>query len=96
MLAASLILPELRMFNAILNPASLSPSKFSEGTLQSLKNTWTVEEPFMPNFFSSSPRVIPPKAFSTIKAERFLSFWFKKNSKFTTLPIIFKDISELN
>ena len=29
-------------------------------------------------------------------AERFLSFWFKKNSKFTTLPIIFKDISELN
>ena len=29
-------------------------------------------------------------------AERFLSFWFKKNSKFSTLPIIFKDISELN
>ncbi len=29
-------------------------------------------------------------------AERYLSFWFRKNSKFKTLPIIFKDISELN
>ena len=29
-------------------------------------------------------------------AERFMSYWFRKNTKFTTLPIIFKDISELN
>ena len=29
-------------------------------------------------------------------AERFLSYWFKKNTKFSTLPIIYKDISELN
>tara|TARA_B100000941_G_C28469762_1_gene535690 strand:+ start:290 stop:1096 length:807 start_codon:yes stop_codon:yes gene_type:complete len=29
-------------------------------------------------------------------AERYLSFWFRKNSKFKTLPIMFKDISELN
>ena len=29
-------------------------------------------------------------------AERFMSYWFKKNSNYTTLPIIFKDISELN
>ena len=27
-------------------------------------------------------------------AERFMSFWFKKYTKHTTLPIIFKDISE--
>ena len=29
-------------------------------------------------------------------AERFLSYWFRKNSKFCTLPIIFKDISKLD
>ena len=29
-------------------------------------------------------------------AERFLSYWFKKNSRFCTLPILFKDISDLN
>ena len=29
-------------------------------------------------------------------AERYMSFWFKKYTKSTTLPIIFKDISELN
>ena len=29
-------------------------------------------------------------------AERFLSYWFKKNTRYATLPIIFKDISELN
>ena len=29
-------------------------------------------------------------------AERFMSFWFKKYTKSSTLPIIFKDISELD
>ena len=29
-------------------------------------------------------------------AERFMSFWFKKYTKFTTMPIIFKDITYLN
>ena len=29
-------------------------------------------------------------------AERYMSFWFKKHTKHTTLPIIFKDITELN
>ena len=29
-------------------------------------------------------------------AERFMSYWFKKNSNYTTLPIMFKDISELD
>ena len=29
-------------------------------------------------------------------AERYLSFWFKKYTKFKTLPIIFRDIAELN
>ncbi len=29
-------------------------------------------------------------------AERFMSFWFKKNTKYTTLPIIFRDITDLN
>ncbi len=29
-------------------------------------------------------------------AERFMSYWFKKNTKFSTLPIIFKDISEID
>ncbi len=29
-------------------------------------------------------------------AERFMSYWFRKNTKFATLPIIFKDISELD
>jgi len=27
-------------------------------------------------------------------AERYMSFWFKKYTKFTTLPIVFKDISQ--
>ncbi len=29
-------------------------------------------------------------------AERFMSYWFKKYTKFTTLPILFKDITELD
>ena len=29
-------------------------------------------------------------------AERYLSYWFKKNTKFTTLPITVRDISSLN
>ena len=29
-------------------------------------------------------------------AERFMSYWFKKNTKFTTLPIIFSDITKLD
>ena len=29
-------------------------------------------------------------------AERFMSFWFKKYTKYKTLPIVFKDISEIN
>ena len=29
-------------------------------------------------------------------AERYMSFWFKKYTKFTTLPIGFKDLSEIN
>ena len=29
-------------------------------------------------------------------AERYMSFWFKKYTKFTTLPIAFKDLSEIN
>ena len=28
-------------------------------------------------------------------AERYMSFWFKKYTKFTTLPIVFQDISDL-
>jgi hypothetical protein len=29
-------------------------------------------------------------------AERYMSFWFKKYTKFSTMPIIFKDISLLD
>ena len=29
-------------------------------------------------------------------AERYMSYWFRKNTKFKTLPIIFKDITFLN
>ena len=29
-------------------------------------------------------------------AERFMSYWFKKYTNFSTLPIIFKDIDELD
>ena len=29
-------------------------------------------------------------------AERYLSYWFKKYTKYTVLPIIFKDISDFN
>ena len=29
-------------------------------------------------------------------AERFMSYWFKKNTNFKTVPIIFKDITNLN
>ena len=28
-------------------------------------------------------------------AERYMSYWFQKNTKFKTLPIYFKDISNL-
>jgi len=29
-------------------------------------------------------------------AERYMSYWFQKYTKHTTLPILFKDISELD
>ena len=29
-------------------------------------------------------------------AERYMSFWFQKYTKYKTLPIVFKDISEIN
>ena len=29
-------------------------------------------------------------------AERYMSFWFKKYTRHATLPIIFRDVSELN
>ena len=29
-------------------------------------------------------------------AERFMSYWFKKNTNFKTVPIIFKDITNLS
>ena len=29
-------------------------------------------------------------------AERYMSFWFQKYTKFSLMPIIFKDISEIN
>ena len=29
-------------------------------------------------------------------AERYLSYWFKKNTKYKILPILFKDITNLN
>ena len=29
-------------------------------------------------------------------AERYMSFWFRKYTKFTTMPIIYKDITDLN
>tara|TARA_B100001057_G_C22593311_1_gene849906 strand:+ start:78 stop:893 length:816 start_codon:yes stop_codon:yes gene_type:complete len=29
-------------------------------------------------------------------AERYMSYWFKKYTKFTTMPILFKDVSDLN
>ena len=29
-------------------------------------------------------------------AERYMSYWFQKYTKYTTLPILFKDISELD
>ena len=29
-------------------------------------------------------------------AERFMSYWFRKYTNFSTLPIIFKDISDLD
>ena len=32
----------------------------------------------------------------TFLAERYLSYWFKKHTKYTVLPIIFKDISDFN
>ena len=71
--ADSLILPELSMFNAILKPSFLLPSRFSIGTGQFSKYTCLVEDPFIPSFFSSSPNVIPPKDFSMINAESFSS-----------------------
>ena len=29
-------------------------------------------------------------------AERYMSFWFQKYTKFSLMPIIFKDVSEIN
>ena len=29
-------------------------------------------------------------------AERFMSYWFRKYTKFNTMPIIFKDITEID
>ena len=62
--AANLILPMFNMFRAILNPFSLSESKFSTGTLTSLKKTCLVEDPLIPIFFSSGFNVIPSESAS--------------------------------
>ena len=72
--AANLILPTFKAFTAILNPPPLSPRIFSTGTLVSLKKTCLVEDALMPNFSSSSPKVIPLfKSTGTIKAVIFSS-----------------------
>ena len=70
---ANLILPELRILSAILNPCSLFPRRFSFGTGQSVKKTCLVDDPFMPSFFSSSPYEMPSNVLSTMKADKFLS-----------------------
>ena len=71
--AANLILPMFKMFKAILKPSPRSPNKFSTGTFTLLKNTWRVDEPLIPIFFSSGFREIPSYDFSTKNALKFLS-----------------------
>ena len=59
---------------AILNPSPRLPSIFWTGTLVSLKKTCLVEDAFIPNFSSSSPKVMPLfRSTGTIKAVIFLS-----------------------
>ena len=67
------ILPILRILTAILNPFSLSYSRFSTGIFTSLKNTCLVEDPLIPIFFSSAFSVIPGVSASTKNAVKFLS-----------------------
>ena len=69
-----MILPIFKEFTAILKPLPLSDNMFSTGTFVSLKKTCLVDDECIPNFFSSSPNVIPLlDSFGTIKPVMFLS-----------------------
>ena len=56
-----------RPLKAIAFPCPISPNTFSTGTSQFSKYKVTVDEPFIPIFFSSDPIIKPGKFFSTIK-----------------------------
>ena len=71
--APSLNLPIFKPQNAGPAPSPTLPSKFSTGTLQSVKYKGTVDEPSIPIFFSSFPISNPGVPFSTTMDENFPS-----------------------
>ena len=67
----SLYLPGYKTLKAIGPPWPILPKTLSTGTLQFSKNKVQVEDPFIPNFFSSAPTTNPSYPFSTINAVYF-------------------------
>ena len=59
-----LYLPAFKTLKAIKCPCPFSPSRFSTGTFTFSKNTCLVDDPFIPSFFSSAPKVNPGIPFS--------------------------------
>ena len=73
--APSLNRPIFNPQNAGPAPSPTLPSKFSTGTLQSVKYNGTVEDPSIPIFFSSFPISNPGVPFSTTIEENFPSIF---------------------
>src|ERR1035441_8145094 len=70
-IAPSLKRPTFKMLKAITCPLPISPSRFSAGTLQSLRMMGHVDDPRMPILCSSAPTEKPGKFLSTRNALNF-------------------------
>src|SRR6266700_5775409 len=70
-IAPSLNRPTFKMLKAITCPLPVSPSRFSTGTLQSLRMMGQVDDPRIPILCSSAPTENPGKVLSTRNAVNF-------------------------
>lgn len=86
--------------NYMINETSFNPHNMFICKTEILKSYYDVIFPWLEkcenifNFNNSNKYGL--KRIYGFLAERYMSFWFQKYTKFKTLPIIFRDIAELN
>ena len=86
--APNLYRPIFSTLKAIKCPFPISPNKFSTGTATFSKNICLVEEPLIPIFSSSSPKVNPGVFLSTINPVNFSPPIFAKTMKISAKPAL--------